>query len=82
MEKIVRVDKLGAIHLPIEALELLHVRRGGRLRIRTLPSGEVMLVPCITAWQLRGSANPGGIHATIEEMNDAVEEEAAARAGH
>jgi len=82
LEKIVSVDKLGIVRLPHEVRELLRVIHGGRLRIRTLPTGEVVLVPCISAWQLRGSANPEGIHASLDELKQAIEEEAVARARH
>ncbi len=72
--KALLVERSGKIELPGDVLKRLGASVGTSVRLRELPSGEFVLEPCISIWDLRGSLNPRGIHSTIEEMEEAIAE--------
>ncbi len=80
MTKVIVSDSTGSIELPREAWESLRISPGGKLRLKIMDDGRILLEPYHSIWELRGSVDPKGIKLTVEEMNEIIAKKAVERA--
>jgi AbrB family looped-hinge helix DNA binding protein len=73
------ITSKGQATIPKEIREHLHLKPGDRVKFFIHPDGHVVILPKRPASALRGFLKYEGPPVTIEEMDDAIAEGAAAR---
>ena len=72
------ITSKGQATIPKAARECLGVKPGDRVKFFLHPDGGVVILPMLPITALRGMLKTDK-HATIEDMNNAIEESAVAR---
>ena len=68
-----KITSKGQIVIPKAIRDRLQVEPGDRIVFRVLPDGKILMEPKIDLRKLRGVIDPGGMHLTIEEINETIE---------